>query len=111
MGDRRRRRGLRWLCHSPWLRGCSDGGLLSAELGLRLVPEGTSLALFRFRTGERLPKTPEAYQMLEEVQQRAGQAEQQLQQERERSEQLAPELARLRALLPPPEGAPGPAQP
>src|SRR6185437_15705589 len=39
-----------------------DGGLLSAELGLRLVPENTNLALFRFRTGERLPFLPEAFE-------------------------------------------------
>jgi Uma2 family endonuclease len=78
-----------------------DGGLLSAELGLRLVPEGDRLALFRFRTGERIPAPPEAYQMLEEAEQRARQAAQQLEQERRRAEQMAEELARLRALLPP----------
>jgi Uma2 family endonuclease len=85
-----------------------DGGLLSAELGLRLVPEGNSLALFRFRTGERIPAPPEAYQMMEEAEQRARQAAGQLEQERRRAEQLAEELARLRALLPPAEGGVGP---
>src|SRR3954447_1449097 len=52
-----------------------DGGLLSAELGIRLVPEGTQLALFRFRTGERIPAPPEAYRMMEEARRRADQAE------------------------------------
>jgi Uma2 family endonuclease len=97
-----------------------DGGLLSAELGLRLVPEEANLALFRFRTGDRLPYLPEAYQLLEEVRQqvaqaekrageahkRASQAEDQLQQERRRAAQLVEELARLRATLPPEGGTP-----
>jgi Uma2 family endonuclease len=87
----------------------ADGGLLSAELGLRLVPEGNSLALFRFRTGERIPAPPEAYRMMEEAEQRASQAARQLEQERRRAEQMAEELARLRALLPPAEGGAGPA--
>jgi Uma2 family endonuclease len=84
-----------------------DGGILSAELGLRLVPEETNLALFHFRTGERLPFLPEAYQLLEEVRQHARQTEErsrqvedELQKERQRTQQLAEELARLRALLP-----------
>jgi Uma2 family endonuclease len=93
-----------------------DGGLLSAELGLRLVPEEESLALIRFRTGERLPLLPEAYQMLEEVRQYAREAEErarrierELEEERRQRQQLVDELARLRTLLPP-EGGSGPPQ-
>ncbi len=107
-----------------------DGGLLSAELGMRLVPEGPMLALFRFRTGERVPAPPEAYQLWEQASQRAGQAEEDLrrerqrageeakraeqerqraERERQRADQLAAELARLRALLPPEAGEQGPA--
>jgi hypothetical protein len=85
-----------------------DGGLLSAELGMRLVPEDTQLALYHFRTGERVLAPPEAYQKLEDVQQqksqaeqRASQAEQRASQAEQRASQLAEELARLRALLPP----------
>jgi Uma2 family endonuclease len=113
-----------------------DGGLLSAELGMRLVPEGPLLALFSFRTGERVPAPPEAYQLWEQASQRARQAEEELyrerqrageearraeqerqraeqerqraEQERQRAEQLAAEVARLRALLPPEAGEQGP---
>jgi Uma2 family endonuclease len=92
-----------------------DGGLLSAELGMRLVAEGTQLGLFRFRTGERVPAPPEAYELLEEAQKRVLQAQAELQrehqraeQERRRAEDLAAEIARLRAQLPPQGGRPGP---
>jgi Uma2 family endonuclease len=91
-----------------------DGGLLSGELGLRLVPEETHLALFRFRTGERLPLFSEAYEMVEQVRQhareteeRSRQVENELREERRRTQQLAEELARLRALLPPEQGGTG----
>ncbi len=108
-----------------------DGGLLSAELGMRLVPEGPMLALFRFRTGERIPAPPEAYQLWEQASQRARQAEDELHRERQRAEQerqraeqerrraeqerqraeaLEAELARLRAQLPPEAGERGSAQ-
>ncbi len=93
----------------------ADGGLLSAELGLRLVPDGTDLALIHFRTGERLPFLPEAYQLLEEVRQyareteeRNRQIEQELREERRHAEELAAELARLRALQPPEGGTTSP---
>ncbi len=97
-----------------------DGGVLSAELGLRLVPEGENLTLIDFRTGERLPSLPELNQTLRDVreqagqaeqragqaEQRAGQAEQRAGQAEQRAAQLAEELARLRALLPPDQGDP-----
>jgi Uma2 family endonuclease len=91
-----------------------DGGLVSAELGMRLVPEGTQLGLFRFRTGERVPAPPEAYELLEEAQKRASRAEEELEkhrqraeQERRRADELAAEVARLRAQATPPEDNPG----
>jgi Uma2 family endonuclease len=65
-----------------------DGGLLSAELGLRLVPEGPELALFRFRTGERVPAPPDAYRLLDSARQQAAQAEQQLEEERRRAGEI-----------------------
>jgi Uma2 family endonuclease len=112
------------------LMPAADGGVLSAELGLRLVPEGEQLALIRFRTGERLPVPAEAYQLLEESQeqlrkaeerviqaeqrvtqaeQRARQTEEAREQERKQIDELQAELARLRAQLqpPPPEGQGG----
>jgi Uma2 family endonuclease len=113
------------------LQPADDGGLLSAELGMRLVPQGPQLALFRFRTGERVPASPEAYELWEQAAERARQAEEELQrerqrageesrraeqerqraeQERQRADQLAAELARLRALLPPQGGEQGPAR-
>jgi Uma2 family endonuclease len=81
-------------------------GLLSAELGLRLVAEGSTLAFFRLHADERIPAPSEAYAMLEALQ-RASQAQQQLEQERRRAEQMAEELARLRERLPPAEGEAG----
>jgi Uma2 family endonuclease len=55
----------------------ADGGLLSAELGLRLVPEEMQLTLIHFRTGERIPTPPELAGMVEAEQARAAVAEQQ----------------------------------
>jgi hypothetical protein len=101
-----------------------DGGLLSAELGLRLVPEGENLTLIHFRMGERLLHLPELTQTLHETrekvgqaeqragqaEQRAGQAEQRAGQAEQRAAQLADELARLRALLPADQGGTGSTQ-
>lgn len=78
-----------------------DGGVLSAELGLRLVPEGENLALIHFRTGERLPTMPELSQRLQETRDKARQAEDRASQAEQRAAQLDEEIARLRALLPP----------
>jgi Uma2 family endonuclease len=52
-----------------------DGGLLSAELGLRLVPDGEDLALIDCRTGERVPTPLDLYRQVLEVTRRAQQAE------------------------------------
>jgi len=71
-----------------------DGGILSAELGLRLVPEGENLALIHFRTGERLLYPPELIRELEanrdkarQAEQRAGRAEQRASQAEQRAGQ------------------------
>ena len=39
-----------------------DGSLLSKELGLRLCPDGATLALYDSKTGERVPSTAELYE-------------------------------------------------
>jgi Uma2 family endonuclease len=53
-----------------------DGSIRSRELGLLLRPEGTNLALYDLKTGERLPSLDELH---------------------ERNEELKAELARLKA--------------
>jgi Uma2 family endonuclease len=106
------------------LKPARDGGLVSKELGVRLVPEEASLALFRSRGGERIPAPPEAYSLLEDARRsvareqqqvveercRAEQAEQGAEKEKRRAEQAEQraaeaerELEQLRALLPPTE--------
>ena len=72
----------------------ADGSLPSSELGLRLRPEGESLALIDPRTGERLPDLPETSRLLEEVReeleqarQGAEQSQQEMEQERRRAEE------------------------
>ena len=65
----------------------ADGGVLSAELGLRLVPDGEQLALIRFQNGERLPVPAEAYQLLEEYRKELREAEQQARQAEQRINQ------------------------
>jgi Uma2 family endonuclease len=54
-----------------------EGGLFSSELGLRLMPEGTDLALVDFRTQERVPAPLDLYRQVEEVTRRAQEAERQ----------------------------------
>jgi Uma2 family endonuclease len=76
-----------------------DGGLLSAELGVRLVPEGTQLALFRFQTGERLLAPPEAYQLLEETLQRVKQAEERASQAEHRVSQAEERASQAEQLV------------
>ena len=44
----------------------ADGGMLSQELGLRLVPDGLQLALIDFATGKRLPTSQEKQQQFDE---------------------------------------------
>ncbi|HBI45882.1 MAG TPA: hypothetical protein DDY78_23960 [Planctomycetales bacterium] len=88
-----------------------DDGLLSEELGMRLVPEGELLALFESRTGKRVPAPDDLGPLLEEAQRNAREAEEQIRLEREqtrlerkRADELEQEVAHLRALLPPADG-------
>ncbi|HEX5271867.1 MAG TPA: Uma2 family endonuclease, partial [Gemmataceae bacterium] len=53
------------------LMPAEDGGLLSQELGLRLVPEGEGLALFRWKDGQRLPAPQDILQLQEEAREQA----------------------------------------
>jgi len=92
-----------------------EGALDSAELGLRLMPEGTQLALFDSSTGQRVPTLSETHerwqQSMRELEQsrkqqasaerRAARAARKAEQEKQRIAALEAELARLRALLPP----------
>jgi Uma2 family endonuclease len=63
----------------------ADGGLLSSQLGLRLVPEGEDLALFDFRTGKRVLTPPAVYAEVEQALRLAAEAEQRAEQERQRA--------------------------
>jgi Uma2 family endonuclease len=74
----------------------ADGGVLSAELGLRLVPEGEQLALIHFASGARLPVPAEAYQLLDESREQIRLAEERISQAEERARQ-AEEQARQQA--------------
>jgi hypothetical protein len=76
-----------------------DGGLLSVELGLRLVPEGKELALFEFRTGKRIPAPLDAYEQVLAVTRRAEEAEraaQEAERQRLEAERRGQELERQR---------------
>jgi Uma2 family endonuclease len=102
-----------------------DGGLLSQELGLRLVPEGDGLALFRFKDGQRVLAPPEMMQLLEDTQKQAREDRHTAQQAEKRAEQaerhaidtaaraekrikdLEAELERLRAQQAPPPPSQG----
>ncbi len=70
-----------------------DGGVLSAELGMRLVPKGQELALFLFRTGQRILPPPEA---LEQEQRRVEELLRQAEQERRRVEEAEKQAAEAR---------------
>jgi Uma2 family endonuclease len=67
------------------IKHAADGSLISEELALRMVPEGTLLRLIDAKTDQRL---------LTPAEERAR-----LEQERQRVEELATEVARLRAEL------------
>src|SRR5207237_9765318 len=56
----------------------ADGSLISEELGLRLVPEGTNLALYDLKTGGKLLPIEDALNLLEETQKRAAELEAEL---------------------------------
>ena len=91
----------------------ADGGLTSAQLGVRLVPDGFLLRLIDPHTGQPLPtsgeKTARLRQETERLQRAlAERARERQEKERERQEkereqhrnaELAAEVARLRALL------------
>jgi Uma2 family endonuclease len=49
----------------------TDGGLLSVELGMHLVPEGELLALFDARTGKRVPAPDDLGPLMEEAERNA----------------------------------------
>jgi Uma2 family endonuclease len=88
----------------------AEGGLISVELGLRLVAEGSMLRLIERATGKpvltRQEQTEQEKLRAEQEKQRADQAEQRAEQEKQRADQekqraeaLEAELARLRATL------------
>ena len=74
----------------------ADGSLVSAELGLRLSPEGNDLGFYDAKTGERLLPIEDALEMLEESKKRASAAERELEKERRKSAELQAELSRHR---------------
>jgi Uma2 family endonuclease len=73
-----------------------DGGLVSLELGVRLVPEGNMLRLIDLRTGAPVLTRPE---QVERADERAEAERLRAEAERQRAEELAAEVARLRAAL------------
>jgi Uma2 family endonuclease len=81
-----------------------DGGLVSEELGVRLLPENMQISVFRLDTGERVPTPPQAYQLLEETERRAKREQRRANKAERRTKELERELERLRALLPPSSG-------
>jgi Uma2 family endonuclease len=86
----------------------ADGSLVSQELGLRLVPEGTLLRLIDLATGkpvltraeradEEQQRADKEQQRADKEQQRADKEQQRADEEKQRADALAAELARLRA--------------
>lgn len=78
------------------MKPAADGSLLSKELGLRLVPEGTMLRLVNVGTDERVLTRLER---AEREAARAAQIAEQAAMVRQRAEALQEEVDRLRALL------------
>jgi hypothetical protein len=70
-----------------------DGGLLSVELGMHLVPEGELLALFDARTGKRVPAPDDLGPLLKEAEQNARASREELIQAQEET-RLAKERLR-----------------
>ncbi len=68
------------------IQHAADGGLLSQELGVRLVPEGQELAYIHFGTGLRLPTPDHFEETLLEERQRVASAEQRSEREKQRAE-------------------------
>jgi Uma2 family endonuclease len=89
----------------------ADDRLLSEELGLWIKAEGLMLRLIDAGTGSPVPTQQEragqAEQQVEQAVHRAEQAEQQAEQERRHAETLAAEVERLKALLDPGGGGSG----
>jgi len=97
-----------------------DGGIVSQELGIRLVPEGPVLGMFDVQTGERIYNFEQLndawYQALDEKEREQARAEDEkrraedekrraedekrrAEDEKRRADALAEEVAKLRALL------------
>jgi hypothetical protein len=81
----------------------ADGSLVSAELGLRLCPEGDYLGLYDIKTGEKLLPMEDALRLLDVTQrqiasaeERIRQAERELEKERRKSAELESQVKRLR---------------
>jgi Uma2 family endonuclease len=76
------------------IQPASNGGLVSSELMIFLVPEGAELGLFNQRTRERLPTPPQTHQLwlqaqddLEKTRQRLAEIEKQAEAERHHFEE------------------------
>jgi Uma2 family endonuclease len=78
------------------MKPAADGSLVSKELGLRLVPEGTMLRLIDLKTGRPVLTRAER---AEQERRRAQLERRRARQERERARELEAEVERLRALL------------
>ncbi len=76
-----------------------DGGLTSAQLGVRLIPEGQILRVVNARTGQRILTSREKSEHLEMEAKRRKREQRRAQKERRRAEALAGEVRRLRRLL------------
>ena len=63
-----------------------DGGVLSEELGMRLVPEGNLLALFDARTGKRVPAPDDLGPLMEEAEQNIRAAREEAQEQARQAE-------------------------
>lgn len=60
------------------------GGLLSLELGLRLVPEGSRLALYQHKTGKKILAPDDAYLRLEHLEKKLAKTQAELKRLRKR---------------------------
>lgn len=81
----------------------ADGSLISKELGLRLRPDGTRLALFDRKTGAAVPTWDDLYEaadealaMAEVAGRKAEEANRKAEDQRRRNAELEAELARLK---------------
>jgi Uma2 family endonuclease len=74
----------------------SDGSLVSQQLGIRLVPEGTLLRLIDITTGK--PKLTRA-ERADRAEQKAQRASQKAKRDRDRAKALEAEIKRLRSML------------